>query len=114
MYVKKLIIKEVIDLFTTSPKYRDDRWGTIKIVVEQIRSKNPHFTEWVIVQYAFDVDRAFRYVQQHIPSLRGATWLERQKASGQISREEYESQMENVKYIKDIVQEYYQGILFQR
>lgn len=114
MYVKKQIVKKVIDLFTKSPAYRDDRWGTIKSVLTSLREENPAFTEWTLVQYAFEVDRSFRYVQQHIPSLRGRTWLKRQAASGQISKEEYDRQMENLKYINSIVKKYYKGVFVQQ
>lgn len=114
MYVKKLIIKKVIDLFTNKPQFRDDRWGTIKKIVEELRSENKDFSEWVIVQHAFDVDRSFRYVQQHIPSLRGNNWLQRQRNSGEISAEEYESKAENLYYIQKVIGEYYQGLLFEQ
>ena len=74
--------------------------------------ENKDWNEWAIIQYAFDVDRAFRYVQQHVPSLRGKNWLDRQFQSGQIKRDEYENRLESEQYIKDIIQEYYQGKLF--
>jgi hypothetical protein len=112
MYVKKLIIKKVIDLFTEYPNTRDDRWLTIRTITEQLRQENPDFNDWAIIQYAFDVDRAFRYVQQHVPSLRGKSWLDRQFQSGEIKRDEYENRLESEQYIKDIIQEYYQGELF--
>jgi len=112
MYVKKLIIKKVIDLFIEIPKCRDDRWLTIRCITNELRIENKDWNEWAIIQYAFDVDRAFRYVQQHVPSLRGKTWLDRQFQSGQIKRDEYENRLESEQYIKDIIQEYYQGKLF--
>jgi len=112
MYVKKLIIKKVIDLFIEYPVCRDDRWLTIRTITEQLRKENESFNEWAIIQYAFDVDRSFRYVQQHIPSLRGKNWLERQVQSGELSRDEYEKQLENKTYMKDLIDEYYQGVLF--
>ncbi len=112
MYVKKNIIKKVIELFTDKPECRDDRWETIKTVTESIRKEHPEFPEWSMIQLAFDVDRAFRYVQQHIPSLRGKSWLERQLMSGELSKEEYEKHMEHYNFMKEISNESYQGKLF--
>lgn len=112
MYVKKNIIKKVIDLFISNPDCRDDRWQTMKIVTESIRKENPFFSEWQMIQLAFDVDRSFRYVQQHVPSLRGKLWLERQLMSGEMSKAEYDKHMEDCDYIKEVAEELCQGELF--
>ena len=102
MYVKKQIVKEVIDLFTDKPEMRDDRWETMRIVTGILRRDNPELSEWGMIQLAFDVDRAFRYVQQHIPQLRGTNWMYRQMRSGEISKEDYETHMEHLDFIKEI------------
>jgi hypothetical protein len=36
------------------------------------------------LRLGFEVDRAFRYVQQHYPELRGEKWILRQKKAGEI------------------------------
>lgn len=112
MYAKKNVVKKVIDLFTENPEYRDDRWDTIKAVTDSLRETFPDLTEWGIIQLAFDADRAFRYVQQHVPNLRGASWMLRQLMAGEISKEEYEAHMEHYTALKEISNQYYQGKLF--
>lgn len=112
MYVKKQIIQVVINLFSTHPVYRDDRWETIKFVTEFLRREHKDLSEWGLIQLAFDADRAFRYVQQHIPSLRGVDWLERQLMAGEISKEEYQNHIEHYNYLQEINNETYQGKLF--
>ena len=37
-----------------------------------------------------DIDRAFRYVQQFQPQLRGKNWIDRQRQAGEISAKEFE------------------------
>jgi hypothetical protein len=115
MYIKKEIVAKVMDLFSKQPKYRDERLETVKIVSEQIAAENG-LDLWGTVLVAFDVDRTFRYVQQHVPSLRGDTWLARQRQSGEISEEEYQSLKEHLDFIKDLAEENklgFQPSLFQ-
>jgi methionine synthase II (cobalamin-independent) len=50
-----------------------------------------------------DIDRAFRYIQQYEPKLRGAEWLKRQKQSGEISKSQYENYYDNE--IEEIVRQ---------
>lgn len=102
MYVKKQIVKQVIELFSEDASYRDDRWETIRAVTNTLRKDFPELDEFGIIQLAFDVDRAFRYIQQHIPSLRGESWLERQRMSGEISREEYDKESEHIDFIREL------------
>jgi hypothetical protein len=82
MYIHQRIIANVIDLFKKHPEYRDDKWGTIKRVWSSIKHELQIYDELASIKLAFDVDRAFRYVQQHFPELRGKTWLARQKQGG--------------------------------
>ena len=90
-FISKEIISEVINVFVENKKLRDDRWGTIKIVTDRIMKKNKLKHRWSLVKISFDVDRAFRYVQQHIPEMRGKTWLKRQLQAGEISKDDYDS-----------------------
>jgi hypothetical protein len=82
MYIHKRIIDKVAELFTNDPKYRDDKWGTIIKISKVIREELDIKGETPFLKIAFDVDRAFRYVQEHYPSLRGETWLKRQRQGG--------------------------------
>lgn len=102
MYVKKKIISTVMDLFAGDVALRDDRWATIKLVTEKLRKEESFLTEWDIIKLAFDVDRAFRYVQQHVPQLRGEKWLERQKKGGEIDNDDYLNKKEHLDYIAEI------------
>ena len=83
MYVHKKIIEKVSELFTNEPKYRDERWQTIVKVSNIIKLEFNIKEETSMFKVAFDVDRAFRYIQQHNPKLRGETWLKRQKKAGE-------------------------------
>lgn len=107
MYVNKVILNKVINLFTEQPDLRDNRWATIKLVVEHVKAEFQHFDEELVIKYAFDADRAFRYVQQHIPLLRGKDWLKRQKMSGNLSTYDL-----NNDEIEIMVLKYVQGKLF--
>lgn len=84
MYVHKKILAKVTELFIVEPSYRDDRWGTIVAVSQSIKRELLISDEIALVKVAFDVDRAFRYIQQHNPELRGETWLERQRQAGEL------------------------------
>lgn len=87
MYVHNKILEKVRILFTEQPEYRDERWATIVMVSKQIRDELRITDEIALVKIAFDVDRAFRYIQQHEPNLRGETWLARQKKGGEFHGE---------------------------
>jgi len=84
MYVHKKILEKVSQLFTEEPEYRDERWNTIVKVSTLIKDEFKITNEMSMIKVAFDVDRAFRYVQQHNPKLRGKTWAKRQKQAGEI------------------------------
>jgi hypothetical protein len=101
-YIKKDIVQKMIAVFLKSPELRDDRWGAMKIVIEQVQKENPTFDLWVLIRLAFDVDRSFRYVQQHIPTLRGEKWTERQVMSGEMTAEEEDEYKEQVIYMRQI------------
>jgi len=109
MYVNKLIINKVINLFTEQPNLRDNRWGTIKLVVEYLKKEFQQFDEELVIKYAFDADRAFRYVQQHIPYLRGDTWLKRQMMSGNLNKDKFDGSDTEIEIM---VIKYKQGKLF--
>lgn len=83
MYVHKKIIEKVSELFTNEPNYRDERWQTIVRISNIIKLEFNIHEETSMIKVAFDVDRAFRYIQQHNPTLRGETWLKRQKKGGE-------------------------------
>ncbi len=90
----------------------------MKLITEKIREELPLplLSEWGLVQLAFDVDRSFRYVQQHIPSLRGRTWLLRQRMAGEISEEEYQNHVNSIELLRDIAKDNdmpFQGNLFE-
>lgn len=52
-----------------------------------------------------DIDRAFRYIQQFEPSLRGEKWAERQRKGGEISENEMKQMMKAKKTIIDAVKQ---------
>ena len=83
MFVHKKILEKVQKLFAEKADYRDERWETIILVSAQIKKEFNIKSEISMMKVAFDVDRAFRYIQQHNPSLRGKTWSERQKRGGE-------------------------------
>lgn len=84
MYVHKQIIQKVTDLFVRNPAFRDERFNTVVLISQEIKRELQITDESSMIKVAFDVDRAFRYVQQHNPELRGTTWLQRQKQAGEI------------------------------
>lgn len=102
MYIHERIIANVIDLFRKHPEYRDDKWGTIKRVWSNIKHELQIFDELSSIKIAFDVDRAFRYVQQHFPELRGETWAKRQKQGGVYNGDVliHKTESEKIQYIQ--------------
>ena len=88
VYIKKELIQQVVHLFRDNVAIRDDRFATVNTIV------NTHYRGWfgnnigVTAKLIFDIDRAFRYVQQHIPELRGKTWVARQKRGGEPVNDE--------------------------
>ncbi len=84
LYIKKELIQQVILLFQDNVKIRDSRLGTINYII------STYYRGWfgrdIIVssKILFDIDRAFRFVQQHFPELRGSTWASRQKRGGEL------------------------------
>lgn len=100
MYVNKVILNKVINLFTEQPDLRDNRWATIKLVVEYLKAEFKQFDEELVIKYAFDADRAFRYVQQHITALRGKEWIKRQKMSGNLTTNDINNDEIEVMVIK--------------
>lgn len=89
MYVKRILIGQIIKLFTEEPEYRDDRMATVKTIVEKYYRKDYGSDIIATCKLIFDIDRGFRYIQQHVPQLRGKDWLVRQKISGEMSQDEY-------------------------
>jgi len=83
MYKNKTILTKVVTLFTDYPNYRDDRWGTIKLLLDDVIPDKSAVKTAYIIHVAFTIDRYFRYVQQHIISLRGNEWRKRQKQGGE-------------------------------
>jgi hypothetical protein len=90
MFVRHILFAQVIKLFTDEPKYRDDRWATVERIILQHYEFEFGRSILASCKLAYDIDRAFRYVQQHVPELRGRTWMKRQWQAGEISRAEYE------------------------
>lgn len=101
-YVSNKIIAHVIDLFRKEPKYRDDRQGTVLRIIKDFYSPVWGHNMKNDCKLVYDVDRAFRFVQQHVPQLRGAKWHWRQYMSGEISRKEYELSMKNINSLKNL------------
>ena len=103
MYANKFIVKKMILLLKEKPFYRDNRMKA----VERIILDNNYRLLWGKCikddcKTAFDIDRTFRYVQQHVPSLRGNNWLKRQRMAGEISEDEYREALRKKKQIKQI------------
>lgn len=102
MYIRKDLLGQIIKVFSLDPKYRDDRMLTIEKVVKT------HYRKWfgkdivVTAKLISDIDRAFRYIQQHIPTLRGKNWLLRQRLSGEISEQEYQNNLDAINDIQKI------------
>jgi hypothetical protein len=82
MYVQKTLIERVIKLFIENPKMRDDKYATVEYVVNKYYKS--HIGKSVKTDFKLysDIDRAFRYIQQHEKSLRGDNWKKRQKQGG--------------------------------
>ncbi len=99
-YIKRELIYQVIKLFKDDKEIRDSRFGTIERIIEQ------HYRGWfggnlkVSAKLVFDIDRAFRYVQQHIPELRGKNWLLRQKMGGELKDDDFVKNQREVDEIK--------------
>jgi hypothetical protein len=106
MYVKRILIGQIIKLFTEEPDYRDDRMETVKAIVEKYYRKEYGKDIVATCKLVFDIDRGFRYIQQHVPQLRGKDWLIRQKISGEMSQEEYEKKSGIEKDIKFICKQF--------
>jgi hypothetical protein len=87
MYVHRKILEKVRNLFTEQPEFRDERWGTVVLISKEVKEELGIIDEIALVKIAFDVDRAFRYIQQHEPNMRGETWLQRQKKGGEYHGE---------------------------
>lgn len=101
MYVRKILTEQIINLFTSEPEYRDDRWGTIEFLIANYYRDEYGKNILSTAKLVFDIDRGFRYVQQHIPKLRGKTWLKRQLQAGEISKSHFES-MKDVEMENDV------------
>ena len=95
MYVAKILVEQVIKLFVEKPEYRDDKYITIEYIVNTYYKKEYGKSISLDFKLMSDIDRAFRYIQQYEPSLRGAEWLKRQRQGGEISKTEYENLMDN-------------------
>ena len=95
MYVSKIIIEQVIKLFIEKPEYRDDKYITIEYIVNTYYKE--HYGKSIMTDFKMmtDIDRAFRYIQQYEPKLRGNEWLRRQRQGGEISKSDYERMIEN-------------------
>lgn len=98
-YTSEILIRETVELFQKHPEYRDDRWATMEYFIMRYFFKQSEFCHveqaMMLAKLSHDADRAFRYVQQHVPSLRGTTWLRRQLQAGEITRKEYDAAMED-------------------
>lgn len=103
MYAPKIVVQQVIKLFVDEPKFRDDRYGTIEEIVNRFYLSSYGNSICIDFKLMTDIDRAFRYIQQYEPSLRGETWLKRQRQAGEISKEDFEKLNENE--IEDIVKQ---------
>ncbi len=101
-YISKELLFQVIDLFQKEKAFRDSRMGTIEQIITL------HYRDWwgdnirVSAKLVFDIDRAFRYVQQHLPELRGENWVQRQKMAGEIGDESIFTSGGDLKQIKEI------------
>ena len=95
MYVAKILVEQVIKLFVDKPDFRDDKYLTIEYIVNTYYRKE--YGKSIVTDFKLmsDIDRAFRYIQQHEPSLRGKEWLKRQKQGGELSKSDYDRLMES-------------------
>jgi hypothetical protein len=87
MYFRKNLIEQVINLFITIPEYRDNRIGTVEYIINKYYKNYLGKSIKTDFKLFTDIDRAFRYIQQNEPSLRGIYWGKRQKKSGRYSSE---------------------------
>lgn len=105
MYTPRILIEQVVKLFTEEEKYRDERFLTIEYVVDTYYKDT--YGKSIIMDFKLmtDIDRAFRYIQQYHPKLRGKTWLKRQRQAGEISKEEYLRLTEHESELESIVKQ---------
>jgi hypothetical protein len=104
MYVTRILIQQVLKLFVEKTEYRDDKYITIEYIVNTYYKND--YGKSIVVDFKLmsDIDRAFRYIQQHEPKLRGLHWLKRQRQGGEISKSEYEKLMDDEieNYVKQL------------
>lgn len=105
MYVQRILIEQIIKLFTEKPEYRDNHYGTIEYIVSNHYSDEYGKSVKADFKLMTDISRGFRYIQQFEPTLRGKTWIQRQWKAGEISREEYERQTEMSEEIKSVMKQ---------
>lgn len=107
MYVRKVLLEEIINLFTEQKEYRDDRWATVEYIVQNYYRDEYGKDILSTAKLIFDIDRGFRYVQQYIPELRGSKWLKRQRQGGRISVQQYENMIDDdfEQEVKDIAKQ---------
>jgi hypothetical protein len=97
MYVRKILIEQVINLFISQPDYRDSRYGTIEYICNQYYKEYYGLNIKSDYKMLSDIDRCFRLVQQEIPKLRGKNWIKRQKQAGEIPKDKYDIEIsENI------------------
>ena len=89
MYVRRKLVERVIKLFTEHPLYRDDRYGTIEYICDTHYKEMYGKSIRTDFKLLSDIDRAFRIIQQKMPSLRGREWIKRQIKSGELHNGEY-------------------------
>jgi hypothetical protein len=90
MYAPRIVLQQVIELFTTVPYYRDERYETIEYIVNKYYLADYGKSIKMDYKLMSDIDRAFRNVQQLQPQLRGKNWIDRQRQSGEISAAEFQ------------------------
>lgn len=102
MYVAKILVEQVIKLFIEQPNYRDDNYGTIEYIVKKHYADDYGKSITVDFKLMSDISRAYRYIQQFEPKLRGENWLKRQRQGGVLSKSAYDTLLDN--QISEIVQ----------
>jgi len=90
MYVPKIVIEQVIKLFTEEPSFRDNKYATIERIVTEYYISEYGKSIYTDFKLMTDIDRSFRFIQQYIPELRGDEWLKRQRQGGRISKNDYD------------------------
>jgi hypothetical protein len=85
MYVAKILVQQVIKLFVDNPEYRDDKYITLEYIINTYYKNEYGKSITMDFKLMSDIDRAFRYIQQHDPKLRGEDWLKRQRQGGELS-----------------------------